>query len=191
MQSLTIAMHGRSLSDCSPSHPYNARSEHVGFAPSRQTLLAPSAKRHGVFGESNKGEMHLIEKEGGGLTARVDRCWDRVAGVVLECSSLACGKVSRARSNLQKASTSRFPVSVSLIQPVNLCRNHIKSNRTEPNRTVPNRTELHRTEPNRTEPNRTEPNRTEPNRTEPNRTKKNEPTAPNRSCENTSIPWYV
>ena len=27
-----------------PSHPYNAGTEHVGFSPTSQTLLAPSAK---------------------------------------------------------------------------------------------------------------------------------------------------
>ena len=38
-----------------PSHPYNAGTEHVGFSPTRQTLLAPSAKRREVFGESREG----------------------------------------------------------------------------------------------------------------------------------------
>ena len=38
-----------------PSHPYYAGTEHVGFSPTRQTLLAPSAKRREVFGESHEG----------------------------------------------------------------------------------------------------------------------------------------
>ena len=37
------------------SHPYYAGTEHVGFLPTMQTLLAPSAKRRVVFGESNVG----------------------------------------------------------------------------------------------------------------------------------------
>ena len=36
-------MHGHSLNH-SRSHPYNAGTEHVGFPPTRQTLLALSAK---------------------------------------------------------------------------------------------------------------------------------------------------
>ena len=37
-----------------PSHPYYAGTEHVGFSPTRQTLLAPSANRRGeLFGESS------------------------------------------------------------------------------------------------------------------------------------------
>ena len=31
--------------DHRPSHPYDAGTEHVGLSPTRQTLLAPSAKR--------------------------------------------------------------------------------------------------------------------------------------------------
>ncbi|CAN0487828.1 unnamed protein product [Laminaria digitata] len=38
-----------------PSHPYNAGTEHVVFSPTRQTLLAPSANRREVFGESHEG----------------------------------------------------------------------------------------------------------------------------------------
>ena len=41
--------------DDRPSHPYYAGREHVGFSPTRQTLLAPSAKRRDVFGESHEG----------------------------------------------------------------------------------------------------------------------------------------
>ena len=41
--------------DHRPSHPYYAGTEHVGFSPTRQTLLAPSAKRREVFGESHEG----------------------------------------------------------------------------------------------------------------------------------------
>ena len=47
-------MHGRSH-DHGPSPPYNAGTEHVGFSPTRQTLLAPSPKRREVFGESHEG----------------------------------------------------------------------------------------------------------------------------------------
>ena len=38
-----------------PAHPYYAATEHVHFSPTRQTLLAPSAKRREVFGESHEG----------------------------------------------------------------------------------------------------------------------------------------
>ena len=42
--------------DYKPSHPYSgAGTEHVGFSPTRQTLLASSAKRREVFGESHEG----------------------------------------------------------------------------------------------------------------------------------------
>ena len=34
-----------------PSHPYNAGKEYVGFSPTRQTLIAPSAKSRAVLGE--------------------------------------------------------------------------------------------------------------------------------------------
>ena len=37
------------------SHPYNAGTEHVGFSPTRQTLLAPSAKRREVEGGEREG----------------------------------------------------------------------------------------------------------------------------------------
>ena len=37
------------------SHPVSAGMEHVGFLPSRQILLGPSAKRREVFGESHGG----------------------------------------------------------------------------------------------------------------------------------------
>ena len=39
-------MHGRSGMTIDPRIPYNAGTEHVGFSRTRQTLLAPSAKRH-------------------------------------------------------------------------------------------------------------------------------------------------
>ena len=41
--------------DHRPSHPGYAGTEHVGFSPTRQTLLAPRAKRLEVFGESHAG----------------------------------------------------------------------------------------------------------------------------------------
>ena len=47
-----IIMHGRSRMT---SHPYNAGTENVGFSPTRQTSLAPSAKRREVLGESHEG----------------------------------------------------------------------------------------------------------------------------------------
>ena len=40
--------------DHRPLHPYYAGTEHGGFSPTRQTLLAPSAKRREVFGESHE-----------------------------------------------------------------------------------------------------------------------------------------
>ena len=42
------------LYDHRPSHPYNAGMEGVGFLPTRQTLLAPRAKRREVLGESHE-----------------------------------------------------------------------------------------------------------------------------------------
>ena len=54
---LTI-MHGRSrMYDRRPWHPYNAGTEQVGFSPTRQALLAPSARRREVFGESHEGRV--------------------------------------------------------------------------------------------------------------------------------------
>ena len=38
-----------------PSRPYNVGTEHVGFSPTRLTVLAPSAKRREVSGESRAG----------------------------------------------------------------------------------------------------------------------------------------
>ena len=35
-----VVVHGRSLSDHRPSHPYNAGTEHVGFPPTTQALRA-------------------------------------------------------------------------------------------------------------------------------------------------------
>ena len=43
-----IVMYGRSGMTIDPRIPYNARTQHVGFSPTRQTLLAQSAKRRGV-----------------------------------------------------------------------------------------------------------------------------------------------
>ena len=52
----TQFVHGRSrICDHRPLHPYYAGTEHVGFSPTRQTLLVPSAKRGEVFGESHEG----------------------------------------------------------------------------------------------------------------------------------------
>ena len=57
----THVKHGRSrIYDHRPSHPYNAGTEHVGFSPTRQTLLAPSAKRSVRCRASRmKGELHI------------------------------------------------------------------------------------------------------------------------------------
>ena len=53
----SIFMHGRSrmVIAVRPSHPYNGGTEHVGFSPARQALLAPSAKRREVFDGLHKG----------------------------------------------------------------------------------------------------------------------------------------
>ena len=51
-----IIMHGPSRMTKYPCIPaYNAGTEHVGFSPTRQTLLALSAKRRKVLGESYEG----------------------------------------------------------------------------------------------------------------------------------------
>ena len=54
----SIFIHGRSGMTVAirPLHPYNAGTEHVGFSPTRQTLLAPSAKRREVFSGSHEGQ---------------------------------------------------------------------------------------------------------------------------------------
>ena len=49
-------MHGRSRMTIDPRIPlFNAGTEHVGFSQTRQALLAPSAKRREVPGESREG----------------------------------------------------------------------------------------------------------------------------------------
>ena len=50
-------MHGRGRMTINrkPSRPYNAGTEHARFSPTRQPLLAPSAKRREVSGESHEG----------------------------------------------------------------------------------------------------------------------------------------
>ena len=52
-----IIMHGRIRKT---SHPYNAGTEYVGFSPTRQTLLARSAKHREVLGESHEGCCILL-----------------------------------------------------------------------------------------------------------------------------------
>ena len=54
-ESVLDIMHGRSRHRHRLSHPCNAVTEHVGFSPTRKALLAPSAKRREVFGESHEG----------------------------------------------------------------------------------------------------------------------------------------
>ena len=51
----TQFVHGRSrmIVDL---RPYYAGTEHIGFSPTMQALLAPSAKRREVFGESHEGQ---------------------------------------------------------------------------------------------------------------------------------------
>ena len=53
----SIFMHSRSRMPIAirPSRPCYAGTEHVGFSPTRQTLLAPSAKHREVFGKSHEG----------------------------------------------------------------------------------------------------------------------------------------
>ena len=46
---ILIVMHGRSRMTIDPRIPNNARTEHVGGSPTRQTMLAPNAKRRKVF----------------------------------------------------------------------------------------------------------------------------------------------
>ena len=53
----SIFMHGRSMKIVDPrisTIPGRSMSD-VGFSPTRQTLLASSAKRREVFGESHEG----------------------------------------------------------------------------------------------------------------------------------------
>ena len=64
----SIFMHGRSRMTIwyRPSHPYYAGTDHAGFSPTRQTLLAPSAKHGEVFGESHEGYAASYWLGGGG-----------------------------------------------------------------------------------------------------------------------------
>ena len=50
------------LGTMDPPHPYYAGTEHVGFSPAGQALLAPSAMRRAVFGESHEGERRGVAK---------------------------------------------------------------------------------------------------------------------------------
>ena len=52
----SIFMNGRSGMAIAirPSHPCNTGTDHVGLSPTRQALLAPSAKRREVLGESHQ-----------------------------------------------------------------------------------------------------------------------------------------
>ena len=63
-------MHGRSRMTIDPRIPTNTGTEHVGFSPTRQTSLAPSARRREVFGESHEGrELHPTkDRFGAGLS---------------------------------------------------------------------------------------------------------------------------
>ena len=56
-----------------PSHPYNAGTEHVGFSPTRQALLATSAKRRRVLGESHNGMKGERRSEEWGSSRREAR----------------------------------------------------------------------------------------------------------------------
>ena len=47
----TRVVHGRSRMTIDPRILTNAGTEQVGFSPTRQTLVAPSAKHREVFGE--------------------------------------------------------------------------------------------------------------------------------------------
>ena len=51
----TQFVHDPSQYDRRPSHPSYAGTEHVGFSPTRQIWLAPSAKRREVLGEPHEG----------------------------------------------------------------------------------------------------------------------------------------
>ena len=46
---------GRSRMTIDPRKPYNGGTEHVGFSPTRQALLAPRAKHREVSSESHEG----------------------------------------------------------------------------------------------------------------------------------------
>ena len=63
-------MHGRSRMIIYPRTPlYNTGTGHVGFPPTRQALLAPSAKRREVFGESREGQLRPARNRScGGLS---------------------------------------------------------------------------------------------------------------------------
>ena len=51
----THVMHGRVHVTIDPRIPTIAGTEHFEFSPAKQTLLAPSAKRREVLGESHEG----------------------------------------------------------------------------------------------------------------------------------------
>ena len=80
-------MHGRSRMTTDPRTPtiymYNAGTEHARCSPTRQTLRAPSAKRRGVFGQSQRTAFkYLISSIDVGICVRV-YMW---AGFLCLCS---------------------------------------------------------------------------------------------------------
>ena len=56
-----ITIHGRSRMTMDPRIPTMPGTEHVGLSPTRQTSLAPSAKRREVSASRMKGELHPTE----------------------------------------------------------------------------------------------------------------------------------
>ena len=60
----SIFMHGRIriAIGYGPSHSYYAGTEHVGFSPTRHTLLAPITKRGGSSASPTNGELHPTTK---------------------------------------------------------------------------------------------------------------------------------
>ena len=50
-----VIVHGRSRMTIGPRIPTNTWTEHVGFSPTRQALLEPSANRRELLGGSHEG----------------------------------------------------------------------------------------------------------------------------------------
>ena len=61
-----VVMHGRSLSDHTPSHPVTAGTEHVGFLQKRQTLLSQARSAMRCSAIRMKGELHPTKNRLGG-----------------------------------------------------------------------------------------------------------------------------
>ena len=91
MGGYTRVMHGRSRMIIDPrSHPCHVGTEHVGFSPTRQTLLAPGAKRVGWGVSCQQKRL----EHGAGLWASSASCVPR-AGCNPYLACAGCPRLTR------------------------------------------------------------------------------------------------